>query len=475
VDNEGEALKASGQDDDRIRFHMSGGAIEFTADGKDEILARVKVDENDITGELLTIGKKKLGAALETVRENADGMDEARITALAKHLSSIKKKTPHEQRPRLPKTRTTRDLATVMLAVRDTVERFCLQARRVVRLKGAGRQNTAPLERVLADTCTDTNIMSRARVEREGYADKIDTRLRIGIGGAHASAVFKTHGTVEMPLEFADVANVTHSIVAKWHVADTQDKCLVNTSGIARDLGWWFLHGACSDGAEASFALTQDGVVVPLDRDARGMPIFRTEGAPYEQASDPLRVIGDIGRRLLRAEKKYARATARVYATEAFARDDSDDSAGSLSDDVPDATDTSDTESDADEFETTDCSESEGEAFAAITDIVTRAYATEGGKARKPRTLMPVHTPESWHNLLHSGKTISEMTAKTSDARFDINGKIKIGSDLTDKDLAVLEHAHASCDVCKQAKMRAPHARTKKTAHNTDSTRGRPF
>ena len=53
MDNEGEALKASGQDDDRIRFHMSGGAIEFTADGKDEILARVKVDDNDITGELL--------------------------------------------------------------------------------------------------------------------------------------------------------------------------------------------------------------------------------------------------------------------------------------------------------------------------------------------------------------------------------------------------------------------------------------
>ena len=114
MDNEGEALKASSQDDNRIRFHMSGGAIEFTADGKDEILARIKVDENDITGELLTIGKKKLGAALETVRENADGMDEARITALAKHLSSIKKKTPHEQRPRLPKTRTIRDLATVM-------------------------------------------------------------------------------------------------------------------------------------------------------------------------------------------------------------------------------------------------------------------------------------------------------------------------------------------------------------------------
>ena len=159
------------------------------------------------------------------------------------------------------------------------------------------------------------------------------------------------------------------------------------------------------------------------------------------------------------------RKTAQAYAAEALVRDDTDDSE-SMSDDVPDS------DASSDESESADL-------FDAILDVVSHAYATEGGmahgSARKPRTLMPVHTPESWHNLLHSGKTISEMTAKTSDARFDINGKIKIGSDLSDKDLAVLEHAHASCDVCKQAKMRAPPARTKKTAHNTDSTRSRPF
>ena len=101
---------------------------------------------------------------------------------------------------------------------------------------------------------------------------------------------------------------------------------------------------------------------------------------------------------------------------------------------------------------------------------MSRGYATEGGKAsegaRRPRTLMPVHTPESWHNLLHSGKEISEATAKLGDARFEINGRIKLGSQLNEKDLAVLEHARASCDVCKQSKMYAPHARAKKAAHN---------
>ena len=62
-----------------------------------------------------------------------------------------------------------------------------------------------------------------------------------------------------------------------------------------------------------------------------------------------------------------------------------------------------------------------------------------------------------------------------SDARFEINGKIKLGSDLNDNDLALLEHARASCDVCKQAKLTAPHARTTKSVHNTTADRGRTF
>ena len=278
MDAEGEALGTSGTDDERVQFHMANGTVEFTADGKDTVLARVQVDDNDITGEILNLGKQQHKAALECVRKGANSMDGERVDQLTKRLISIKKRTPAETRPRLPKTRTHRDLATVMLAVRDAVECFCLETRRVVRFKGGKQSAGGALERVLADCCTDTNIMPRARVMREGYGDKIDSRFRIGIGGAHASAVFRTEGTVEMPLEFADVANVKHSLTATWQVADTNDKCLVNTSGVARDLGWWFMHGVCPDGTEASFALTKDDVLVPLDRDARGMPIFRTEG-----------------------------------------------------------------------------------------------------------------------------------------------------------------------------------------------------
>ena len=407
-------------------------------------------------------------------------MDEGRIDKLAKHLANIQSKTAVEHRPRLPKTRTRRDLATVMLAVRDAVERFCLETRRMARTQGKGRRSSAPSERMLADTCTDTNVMSLTKARREGYENKIDSRNSIGIGGCHSSSTFRTLGTVTMPFEFQDVAKVTHSMDVTWQVADTHDKCLLNTSGIARDLGWWFMHGATKDGREASFALTQDDVVVPLDRDERGMPIFRTEGAPYSMASDPLRVLGDIGRRLINVESKYARRngstrkTAQAYAAEALLRDDTDDSE-SMSDDVPDS------DASSDESESADL-------FDAITDVVGQAYATEGGmahgSARKPRTLMPVHTPASWHNLLHAGKRASDETARTSDARFEIDGKVKLGTELNDKDLDALERARKECDVCKQSKMRASHARAKKGSahinengahHGAGTDRGRQF
>ena len=165
----------------------------------------------------------------------------------------------------------------------------------------------------------------------------------------------------------------------------------------------------------------------------------------------------------------------RVHAAEALERDDTDYEGDSISDDVPDATDTSDGEGDTEAYST----ESESDAFDVIEEIVGRAYASEGGTAhlgaRRPRTLMHAYTPQAWHNLLHSGKKISEATAKMSDARFEINGKIKLGSDLNDNDLALLEHARASCDVCKQAKLTAPHARTTKSVHNTTAGRGRTF
>ena len=190
MDKDGQAFETTASADERIRFHVREGAIEFTADGNDKVLARVQVDENDIVGEILAVEQTQRDEALEAVRTNADGMSSERVDKLAKHLVSVKKEMPTGQRPRLPKTRTHRDLATVMLAVRDAVERFCLQTRRIIHRKGSKQGARPPLERVLADTCTDTHIISYTRVVREGYADSIDPNQAIGIGGAHLSSAF---------------------------------------------------------------------------------------------------------------------------------------------------------------------------------------------------------------------------------------------------------------------------------------------
>ena len=83
-----------------------------------------------------------------------------------------------------------------------------------------------------------------------------------------------------------------------------------------------------------------------------------------------------------------------------------------------------------------------------VTQSVGGAYMTE---KQRPRAKAVVHTPESWQNLMHAGKVLSEATAKTSPARFKLNGKVKLGTELNDSDLAALEGARLSCDVCKHA------------------------
>ena len=55
---------------------------------------------------------------------------------------------------------------------------------------------------------------------------------------------------------------------------------------------------------------------------------------------------------------------------------------------------------------------------------------------------------------------MSWATAKSSDALFDIDGKVKVGRDLTSKDREKLDKAAAACRTCKQTKLPAPAARS---------------
>ena len=92
-------------------------------------------------------------------------------------------------------------------------------------------------------------------------------------------------------------------------------------------------------------------------------------------------------------------------------------------------------------------------------------HASLAKKARRSRTKQVVHTPQSWHNLMHAGRVLSEATAKTSNALFEINGKVKRGHELSSSDLAALEGARLSCKVCKETKTTAPAARRAGNAH----------
>ena len=78
------------------------------------------------------------------------------------------------------------------------------------------------------------------------------------------------------------------------------------------------------------------------------------------------------------------------------------------------------------------------------------------------RASKPVHTPKSWHEMLHAGQKLSEATAKASNARFKINGKVKKGFELNTSDLAALEGARLDCSICKQTKAKATAAPRRK-------------
>ena len=68
---------------------------------------------------------------------------------------------------------------------------------------------------------------------------------------------------------------------------------------------------------------------------------------------------------------------------------------------------------------------------------------------------------------MHISRTISEASVKMSDVRFNLGGKVKLGSELAASDFELLEQARAECDVCAQTKLKAPAARKGSVAHNT--------
>ena len=113
---------------------------------------------------------------------------------------------------------------------------------------------------------------------------------------------------------------------------------------------------------------------------------------------------------------------------------------------MPGLEDSSSEDSDSDgEWEA--AGEGDAACMASIADDIFKSGKTGPGNVRARSV---VHSPASWHNLMHAGKVLSEATARQSKARFKVNGKVKLGTELNASDLAALEAARASCLACKQ-------------------------
>ena len=227
------------------------------------------------------------------------------------------------------------------------------------------------------------------------------------------------------------------------------------------------------DSTDGTCLIAPDGKIFALGGDDHKMPILPTRQAPVVAKAKP-NTLRQLAQLLLHIAKygnklKPPQPNNKKHRAVVAFETDTDDGEGSETDgEMPRLEDTSGEGSDSkDEWETAD--DDDAACMASIADEIF------GGAKKGPsvRTKSVVHTPTSWHNLMHAGRVLSEATTKQSKARFKINGKIKVGTELNASDLAALEAARSSCRACKHTKMAAPRAsRAKGRAYTSiDTTR----
>ena len=97
----------------------------------------------------------------------------------------------------------------------------------------------------------------------------------------------------------------------------------------------------------------------------------------------------------------------------------------------------------------------------AVREQATRICTEEynESKPKKARAQTVVHTPQSWHSLLHAGKDHSLATAIQGNARFNIGARLRWGNELNKTERDILEQAGKDCKVCKVTKLSAAAAR----------------
>ena len=433
----GSAMNAGASDLPAIEYQTEeGGKLVFTTQGRKEPLARVHIGD-DIIAEVLdkSIDEEE---ALIQIAEAVPKVDKGLAAQVAKHLKAVQRQAAESHKWRLSTSQTHTALARVMCAVRDVLVGMCHLG---------SEYKSGPIKiRYMVDSCCDTHLVAREVITELGLWDKVDKSKIIKMGTAGPDS-FETEGMVQVPIRIkAHKSKTWHTLCLEMHIADMKDKCLISQQDLKRN-GWKTIDELNKSGEHGSFMIAPDGVMFALHLDEHNFPILHTEGAPIKVYSRPDEV--------------------RVSLALAAFQADSD------SEDVPpplgyDSEDVPPSLGYAYGYDSNSESEDEGLAFALVNDYIENkaakavgdeTFKLKDGKGAVSRTRPVVHTPESWHALMHCGRLLSEATAVGSDAKFNIGGKIKLGKDLNVDDLEKLEIARKACTVCKQTKLKAPAAR----------------
>ena len=447
---------------------IEGGTIVFKMRGSEAILGKVTVDDN-INAEILIDGVDK-ESVHSAIGEEVSKVDDSRAQAVAKRLVSIKKKTPKNHRWRHTVLTTHEQMARVMIATRDAIGNI---------LNYLAPSSMVNEFKFLCDSCSDTHLLSLDWVRANGLEKRIDRAVVRTIGTADRTKVFKTAGILDAELRLRDKDGKWHHLMLTWHVAEIGSKSLVNTTQL-RKAGWRFVQETNHAGEDGTYLEAPDGVVFPLGADDHGMPILPTEGAPIMKGSNPDgRILTTTPERSMPVGRPgsglrpRSRSSDDGSANNVYSVDSENE--GTCVQPISHAQSTGHADGSIDnEMSDTDSSWCSGDGLGLhgsdadevgdLRDARCLASIERQLKVKKrARVIQVVHTPQSWHNLMHSGRVLSEASAKTSNARFDVNGRIKEGKDLNASDLAALDGARLSCKVCKETKTVAPAARRAKS------------
>lgn len=106
-----------------------GGVLEFTAEDSIDVLGRVEVDENGITGEI-TAPNVRTDKGEKFISAGVEAAEQGSIHALAERLKGIRRRAPTDHQWALHKCGLTyKDAARVAIGVQEAIEELCFAAK----------------------------------------------------------------------------------------------------------------------------------------------------------------------------------------------------------------------------------------------------------------------------------------------------------------------------------------------------------